>query len=107
MVCKMVFEAGAFSISAIMVGWIGYRELASHQIAISIASATYVMAAGLGAASTIRVGNQLGAMKFDMVRTVGKIGMEMSANFYGHCRIDFYYFKLLGCQLYMLKKFPL
>ncbi|MEQ8303146.1 MAG: MATE family efflux transporter [Cytophagales bacterium] len=78
---QMVFEAGAFSISAIMVGWIGYRELASHQIAISIASATYVMAAGLGAASTIRVGNQLGAMKFDMVRTVGKIGMEMSAIF--------------------------
>ncbi len=78
---QMVFEAGAFSISAIMVGWIGYRELASHQIAISIASATYVMAAGLGAASTIRVGNQLGAMKFDMVRNVGKIGIEMSAIF--------------------------
>lgn len=86
---QMVFEAGAFSISAIMVGWIGYRELASHQIAISIASATYVMAAGIGAASTIRVGNQLGAMKYEMVRNVGKIGIEMSAVFMAFAGLTF------------------
>lgn len=38
----------------------GARELAAHQIAINLASISYMMASGLAAAATIRVGNQLG-----------------------------------------------
>lgn len=86
---QMVFEAGAFSISAIMVGWIGYKELAAHQIAISLASMSYVIAAGIGAASTIRVGRQVGAMDYERVRIVGKVGLEMSGIFMAFCGFIF------------------
>jgi multidrug resistance protein, MATE family len=57
---QMIFEMGAFTFSAIMIGWLGARELAAHQIAINIAAVTYMMASGIGAAATIRVGNNLG-----------------------------------------------
>ncbi|TGE23789.1 MATE family efflux transporter [Hymenobacter aquaticus] len=54
---QMMFEMGAFSFSAIMIGWLGATSLAAHQIAINVASVTYMAASGIGAAATIRVGN--------------------------------------------------
>ncbi len=84
---QMVFEAGAFSISAIMVGTLGYKYLAAHQIAISLASLTYVGAAGIGSAATIRVGNQMGAKNYRTVRDVGYGATWMAGIFMGGCGI--------------------
>jgi MATE family multidrug resistance protein len=98
---QMVFEAGAFAVSAIMVGWIGYKELAAHQIAIGLASMTYVMAAGIGAASTIRVGNQLGMRDYSMVRFVGKSGIEMAAIFMFFSGLLFIIFNSILPELYV------
>ncbi|MBG8551984.1 MATE family efflux transporter [Hymenobacter guriensis] len=57
---QMMFEVGAFSVSAIMIGWLGATALAAHQIAINVASVTYMAASGIAAAATIRVGRQRG-----------------------------------------------
>ena len=57
---QFTFEVGAFGFAVIMMGWIGTEALAAHQIAINLAAITYMMASGLSAAATIRVGNQLG-----------------------------------------------
>ena len=57
---QFLFEVGAFAFAAIMMGWLGTNQLAAHQIAISIASITYMMASGISAAATVRVGNALG-----------------------------------------------
>lgn len=57
---QYIFEAGAFGFSAIMMGWIGTTALAAHQIAINLATISYMTTSGLGAAATIRVGNFLG-----------------------------------------------
>jgi MATE family multidrug resistance protein len=57
---QMMFEMGAFSFSAIMIGWLGATALAAHQIAINVASVTYMAASGIAAAATIRVGNLRG-----------------------------------------------
>jgi multidrug resistance protein, MATE family len=54
---QFIFEAGAFGFSAIMMGWIGTTALAAHQIAINLATISYMTTSGLGAAATIRVGN--------------------------------------------------
>lgn len=68
---QFVFEVGAFSTAAIMMGWIGVNALASHQIAINLASISYMMASGLSAAAMVRVGNQLGRRDINMLRQVG------------------------------------
>lgn len=78
---QMVFEMGAFSFSAIMIGWMGARELAAHQIAINIASVTYMMASGIAAAATIRVGNQRGLKNYRAMRIAGFSSFAMAALF--------------------------
>lgn len=57
---QYIFEVGAFATAAIMIGWMGTIPLAAHQVAINLASISYMMATGIAAAATVRVGNQLG-----------------------------------------------
>jgi len=80
---QFIFEVGAFSLAAIMIGWLGASSLAAHQIAINLAAITYMMATGLAAATTIRVGNQLGKKDYKAMREVGFTGFFMSGAFMG------------------------
>jgi MATE family multidrug resistance protein len=68
---QWVFEVGAFAFAVIMIGWISPDAQAAHQIALSIAASTYMMASGLSAAASVRVGNQLGLKSREGVRTAG------------------------------------
>ncbi|MCO5947540.1 MATE family efflux transporter [Mucilaginibacter flavidus] len=58
---QYAFEISAFSGAAILIGTIGYHEQAAHQVAINLASMTYMMASGLSAAAAIKAGNHFGA----------------------------------------------
>ena len=68
---QFIFEVSAFAFASIMAGWLGVLSLAAHQIAISLASVSYMIASGIGASATIRVGNQLSQKNFKMLRIVG------------------------------------
>ena len=65
---QLIFEVSTFSMAAIMIGWMGTGPLAAHQIAINMASITYMVALGISSAATIRVGNQLGQKNYDTMR---------------------------------------
>lgn len=56
----MLAEVGLFSAAAVMMGWIGTRELATHGIAIQIASMSFMIYLGLSNVATIRAGRALG-----------------------------------------------
>ncbi len=84
---QLTFEVGAFTCAAIMVGWLGANALAAHQIALSLVSLTYMMATGIAAAATIRVGNFYGKKdKFAVYRT-GVSTVLMAAIFMAFCGI--------------------
>ncbi len=68
MAFQLIFEISTFSMAAIMIGWIGTTQLAAHQIAINLASITYMVALGIAAAATIRVGNQIGKKDYKTMR---------------------------------------
>lgn len=68
---QYVFEVGAFSCAAIMMGWLGAQALAAHQIALNMAAVSYMMVTGIAAASTVRVGNQLGKQDIPNMRRAG------------------------------------
>lgn len=55
------FEIAAFSIAMIFAGQISNTHSAAHQIAISLASVTYMFVTGIAAAGNIVVGNHYGA----------------------------------------------
>jgi len=61
----------AFFISAVwMAGIIGKNSQAANQIALNLASMTYMVALGVGVAAMIRVGNQRGMMNYIKLREV-------------------------------------
>lgn len=57
---QLVIEVLAFSLGAIMLGWISKESLAGHQVAIGFASMTYLISYGLASATTIRVSHAYG-----------------------------------------------
>lgn len=61
-------EVSAFSGAAILIGTMGAVELAAHQVAINLASITYMMASGVSAAAAIRSANYFGAKSYAMLR---------------------------------------
>jgi multidrug resistance protein, MATE family len=61
---QYTFEVSAFSAAAVLIGQIGAIEQAAHQVAINLASLTYMMASGVSAAAAIRSGNYFGAKSF-------------------------------------------
>ena len=65
---QFFFEIAAFSLAVIMMGWFGENQLAAHQIAINVAATTYMMAAGLGVAGGIRVGEGRGLKSTHKIR---------------------------------------
>ncbi|MFN0204084.1 MAG: MATE family efflux transporter [Bacteroidia bacterium] len=71
------FESCAFVGAVIMIGWLGKTEeesqiyRAAHQIAINLASLTYMVALGISNAGAIRVGNALGRNDPENLRKAG------------------------------------
>jgi multidrug resistance protein, MATE family len=72
---QFFFEIAAFSLAVIMMGWLGENQLAAHQIAINIASTTYMMASGLGIAGGIRVGEGRGLRDVHKIRFSGNVAL--------------------------------
>jgi multidrug resistance protein, MATE family len=68
---QFIFEVSAFGFSAIMMGWLGTTALAAHQIAINLATISYMTTSGLGAAATIRVGHYFGKKEVTLLRHAG------------------------------------
>ncbi|MDP9078750.1 MAG: MATE family efflux transporter [Bacteroidota bacterium] len=65
---QYTFEISAFSGAAVLIGTIGYHEQAAHQVAINLASITYMMASGLSAAAAIKSGNYFGTKDHENLR---------------------------------------
>jgi MATE family multidrug resistance protein len=65
------FEIGAFAFAVIMIGWLGTDQLAAHQIAINLASISFMVVLGISMAGGIRVGNAVGEQNITQVRRAG------------------------------------
>lgn len=90
---QWVFEIGAFSFAVIMMGWISPQAQAAHQIAVSMASVTYMMASGLSAATSVRVGNKFGIKDMQGVRIACFSALFMALTFMSISAICFILFK--------------
>jgi MATE family multidrug resistance protein len=67
----LLFESGAFSGAAIMMGWLGTVPLAAHQIAISCASTTFMFLLGLSSSAAMRISAAVGAGERHRLRPIG------------------------------------
>ncbi len=74
-------EAGLFSAVSILMGTRGTEITAAHQIAISFSSTTFMIPLALSAATTILVGQLIGAGKPREARISGTVGVLLCAGF--------------------------
>lgn len=72
------FEVATFSLAQVMVGWLGDVQLAAHQIALNMASTTYMMATGISSAAAIRVGAAVGRESKTGIRRAGVAAFILS-----------------------------
>ena len=70
-------EAATFSLTAIMVGWLGSTELAAHQVVIAISTISFTKYLGLGSATAIRTSFYKGANDWDQVRKTTVAGLHL------------------------------
>ncbi|GAL83872.1 multidrug transporter [Sporocytophaga myxococcoides] len=90
---QLAFETGAFGMAAIMIGWLGASEMAAHHIALNMAAVSYMGATGIGAAATVRVGNELGRKDYAAVRNAGKAAFHLVVLYMSFCALVFILFR--------------
>ncbi|WP_167606045.1 MATE family efflux transporter [Maribellus sediminis] len=66
---QLIVEVTAFGIGAVMMGWLGETPLAAHQVALGLASFTYMISLGVSQANTIRVSHQIGLKDYRAMKT--------------------------------------
>jgi len=86
---QIVIEVLTFSFGAVMMGWIGEAQLAAHQIAIGMASFTYMISLGIGAATTIRVSHAFGVGESHEIRKTMMASLHMIVVFMSFMGIIF------------------
>ena len=67
---QMFFEVAIFTSAVWLSGTLGQNPQAANQIALNLASMTFMVASGLSVAATIRVGNQKGLNNFMELRRI-------------------------------------
>jgi len=70
-------ETAAFSLTAIMVGWIGTAALAAHQIVLTLSQVFYMVYYGMAAAVAVRVSHFHGAGELRGVRLTANAGFHL------------------------------
>jgi MATE family multidrug resistance protein len=58
---QLLLEIGAFAMATFLIGKLGAVQLAGHQIALNVASFTYMVPLGICSAAAVRVGQAIGA----------------------------------------------
>lgn len=67
---QMFFEVVLFTVSIFLAGLLGTNAQAANQIALNLASMTFMIAVGFSVAATIRVGNQKGKRNYTELRRI-------------------------------------
>jgi MATE family multidrug resistance protein len=78
---SFLLEWGLFSSAALLMGWISTTALASHQIALQIASILFMVPFGISLAATVRVGHAVGRRDAMATRRAGFTAVTLGGLF--------------------------
>lgn len=76
---QLFLEVGLFATVSIFSGWLGAKAQAAHQIALSLASFSFMVPLGLSMGATVRVGQAVGAGNLDSAERAGKVAIGLGA----------------------------
>lgn len=75
---QMTAEASIFSLSGIMVGWLGAASLAAYQIVTTLSYCSFMIISGFAQAVTIHISTLLGAKAYQRVRRTVATSAKMT-----------------------------
>jgi MATE family multidrug resistance protein len=82
---QILTEAGVFSLVSLLAGRLGARTAAAHQIALGLASYTFMGVLGISSATAVRVGRAIGARDEGGPRRAGLVGLGLVAVYMATC----------------------
>ncbi len=74
---QMGMETASFSLSTIMVGWLGTLALAAHQVMLTVGQLGFMMYYGMAAAVAVRASNFMGQKEYGQVRLSVSAGFRV------------------------------
>lgn len=74
---QMGMETASFSLSTVMVGWLGTIALAAHQVMLTAGQLGFMLYYGMAAAVSIRISHFHGQENWTEVRTTAKTGFNI------------------------------
>jgi MATE family multidrug resistance protein len=86
---QMGAEVSAFALAGLLAARIGAVAAAAHQIALTLASATFCAAVGVASAGAVRVGHAIGAGDAQRTRRAGMLAFAVGASWMSLCAIGF------------------
>ncbi|HKC51187.1 MAG TPA: MATE family efflux transporter, partial [Myxococcota bacterium] len=77
---QLSFEGSAWSLAAMMAGWLGASALAGHTIVLNMIALWFQVPLGISMAASVRVGNLLGAGDLLGARLSGSVSLALGAS---------------------------
>jgi MATE family multidrug resistance protein len=87
---QLGLEVGVFAVATALIAKLGAVALASHQIALTTASFTYMVPLGIGSAAAVRVGQALGRRDAGAASRAGWTALALGAGFMSCAAIVFW-----------------
>ncbi|MBX3250854.1 MAG: MATE family efflux transporter [Myxococcales bacterium] len=78
---QLFAEVGAFMLATMIIGYLGPRPLAAHNVALQLASLSFQVALALGTAASVRVGHAIGREDRVGTRRAGALALGAGVAF--------------------------
>jgi MATE family multidrug resistance protein len=86
---QMMLEYAAFGAVALLMGRIGTTAVAAHQVAINLASLTFMVPLGVGQAGAVLVGHAIGARDQESARGAARAAVSFGVGFMAFTAVAF------------------
>jgi MATE family multidrug resistance protein len=97
---QLLLEIGAFATATFLIGKLGAVQLAGHQIALNVASFTYMVPLGIGSAAAVRVGHAIGARDAHGAARAGWMALLFAVTFMSCSGLVLYLFARPIARMY-------
>lgn len=99
---QFFLEWGAFGAVGLLMGWLGVLEVAAHQIALNLASLTFMVPMGIGSASAVLVGHAVGRGDADAIRRSSVASLVVGAAFMAVAAVTFLALPIPLAEIYSI-----
>jgi MATE family multidrug resistance protein len=76
---QFAMEMGVFALTALLIGWFGEHQLGGHQVALQLASLSFMVPLGLSMATAVRVGWAVGRGDAAAARLSARVALSTGA----------------------------